>query len=182
MFIDSCLWGCANQLLKIIDKEYCIHSNGKFYDYDKRNYSTSHVHMMLSIALNTMIDNCEAIIFLNTPNSIKLSEEIKVSRIMSPWIYNELATTKFLRRKKCDRCSSGVLEHGEYKSFSESKQPQLEILYDVKEFIECFIDISKVDIEGMELGKKVERLDKWIRSPLDSLYENYIEDVENSML
>lgn len=59
-FIDSCLWGYSNDLLREIDEKYCRHSNGTSFDYDKRNYSTSHVHMMLSIALSRMIDKCES--------------------------------------------------------------------------------------------------------------------------
>lgn len=60
-FIDSCLWGYSNDLLREIDEKYCRHSNGTSFDYDKRNYSTSHVHMMLSIALSRMIDKCESV-------------------------------------------------------------------------------------------------------------------------
>lgn len=45
-FIDSCLWGYSNDLLREIDEKYCRHSNGTSFDYDKRNYSTSHVHMI----------------------------------------------------------------------------------------------------------------------------------------
>ena len=49
-FIDSCLWRYSNDLLKELDKKYCKYSDGVSYDYNKRNYSSSHVHMMLSIA------------------------------------------------------------------------------------------------------------------------------------
>lgn len=58
-FIDSCVWGYANDLLKILDDEYCKHSHSDLYDYNKRNYSTSHVHMLLMAALNKMIDKTE---------------------------------------------------------------------------------------------------------------------------
>lgn len=57
-----------NDLLREIDEKYCRHSNGTSFDYDKRNYSTSHVHMMLSIALSRMIDKCESVFFLNSEN------------------------------------------------------------------------------------------------------------------
>ena len=89
-FIDSCLWGYSNDLLREIDEKYCRHSNGTSFDYDKRNYSTSHVHMMLSIALSRMIDKCESVFFLNSENSISIAEEISKERTASPWIYNEL--------------------------------------------------------------------------------------------
>lgn len=87
-FIDSCLWGSCNELLREIDEKYCIHSNRTSFDYDKRNYSTSHVHMMLSIALSRMIDNCEAIFFLNSENSISLEEEIKKLQLLHGYIMN----------------------------------------------------------------------------------------------
>jgi hypothetical protein len=96
-FIDSCIWGYSNDLLKSIDDEYCQNSNGKTYNYQKRNFSTSHVHMMLSTALTMMIDKTECIFFLNTPNSITASEVI--SRTKSPWIYSEIATSKMIRKK-----------------------------------------------------------------------------------
>lgn len=45
-FVDSCLWGYSNKLLKEIDNTYCKIPNKSSYFYDKRNYSTSHVHIM----------------------------------------------------------------------------------------------------------------------------------------
>ena len=60
-FIDSCVWGYANDLLKQIDNRYCVlrkNADGtvKTYDYDERNQSTAHVHMILNGALMKMID------------------------------------------------------------------------------------------------------------------------------
>lgn len=74
-FIDSCIWGYSNDLLKLIDKEHCYQEETNTYDYNLRNYSTSHVHMMLSVALTMMIDNTECILS-NTPNSITTSSII----------------------------------------------------------------------------------------------------------
>lgn len=62
-FIDSCSWGYCDDLLNKIDKKYCYDSKKKTYDYHLRNYTTSHVHMMLSTALAEMMDNTECIIF-----------------------------------------------------------------------------------------------------------------------
>ena len=61
-FIDECLWGFCEKLLKLIDNKYCRTSDGDFYDYNKRNYSTSHVYMMLAMSLAEMIYN--TVIFL----------------------------------------------------------------------------------------------------------------------
>lgn len=98
-FIDSCVWGFCDNLLKKIDDRYCYIYNTKAYDYTKRNYSTSHVHNMLAIALNKMIDKSECIFFLNTKNSIKKSQDDLFKITESPWIYNELSTIETIRKK-----------------------------------------------------------------------------------
>ncbi|WP_205334594.1 hypothetical protein [Flavobacterium fluviale] len=101
-FIDSTVWGYSNELLKKIDDEYCLHTNRENYDYEKRNYSTAHVHLMLSTALNKMIDNSECLFFLNSPNSITTSTEIN-QKTNSPWIFSEIATSKIIRKQTPER-------------------------------------------------------------------------------
>lgn len=76
-FIDSCAWGYCDDLLKQIDNDNCKKKDGKTYDYELRNYTTSHVHMMLSTALTEMIDNTECVMFYNTPNAVSLVDDIK---------------------------------------------------------------------------------------------------------
>lgn len=105
-FIDSCVWGYADELLHKLDEKYCKKEND-LYDYNKRNYSTSHVHMMLATALNKMIDRAECLFFLNTQNSIHFNgiEE----RTLSPWIYAELEMTRTIqlnipKRHKLNYC------------------------------------------------------------------------------
>lgn len=100
VFIDSCLWGNSATLLKLLDDAYCKNLNDKTYNYNRRNLTTSHVHMMLQIALADMIDNTECVIFLNTPNSI-FPEEV-LSKTYSPWIYSELTTTSIVHNKSKD--------------------------------------------------------------------------------
>lgn len=48
-FIDSCVWGYSNELLREIDNNYCKNDYGNTYNYEKRNVSTSHVHMMFAL-------------------------------------------------------------------------------------------------------------------------------------
>ena len=96
-FIDSCVWGYANDLLKIIDKKYCL-KDMHSYSYEKRNYSTSHVHMMLSVALTKMIDNTECLFFLNTPKSI--TPDTIINQTETPWIYSEITTSQLIRKKR----------------------------------------------------------------------------------
>lgn len=95
-FIDSCVWGYADDLLKRINDKYCKNSGGN-YEYDKIMNAASHVHMMLVSALGMMIDNTECLIFLNTPNSIT-SQDV-VSKTQSPWLYMEIAMSMIMRRK-----------------------------------------------------------------------------------
>jgi hypothetical protein len=97
-FIDSSVWGFADDLLLEIDKKYCFNTNTKTYRYEDRNRSTSHVHLMLSAALSKMIDKAECLFFLNTPDSIQTDEVM--DRTISPWIYAEIATSKLIRKKE----------------------------------------------------------------------------------
>ncbi len=151
VFIDSCLWGYSNDLLNIIDKNYCMQSDGQTYDYNKRNYSTSHVHMMLSIALNNMIDKCEAIFFLNTPNSISLIESIGNEVTMSAWIYSELSAVQILRRKAIEHYRSQLLNesviiHANKDVFESS----LNIAYTVDKLIDDLTPLTKEDLTELK--------------------------------
>lgn len=100
VFVDSCLWGNVFQLLEAVDKEYCYNPCGSTYNYKKRNHSTSHVYMMLNIALHRMIDKCEVFLFLGTPNSSSLKNNIKGQKsLRSSWLLSELAFTKLVHRR-----------------------------------------------------------------------------------
>lgn len=95
-FIDSCVWGCANKLLRMIDNEYSKTGVNTF-SYKRSNLAASHVHMMLSVALSRMIDNTECLFFLNTPQSITPLNVI--DQTVSPWIYSEIEMTRLIRVK-----------------------------------------------------------------------------------
>lgn len=103
-FIDSVVWGYSDTLLKIIDNKYCKNKGSSTYNYEKRNRSTSHVHMMLSTALMQMIDRCEMFLFIETHNSFELLEYFNSSgETESPWIYSELSLASKLRENKPKR-------------------------------------------------------------------------------
>ena len=148
-FIDSSLWRYSNDLLKEIDNKYCMHSNGTSYDYNKRNYSTSHVHTMLSTALSRMIDNCETIFFLNTENSIIISEEINKGRTSSPWIYNELSLSDIIRvRPFCNYRSKPLTKSlGNYEKGEILLESELSIDYDVEDALQAFELLSFSELE-----------------------------------
>lgn len=125
-FIDSCIWGYAEDMLQIIDDEYCINKSTNNYIYNKRNHSTSHVHMMLSTALLMMIDKTECLFFLNTPDSISSSDVI--SKTKSPWIYSEIAMSRLVRPKMPQRRQ---LITDRIKKTANFSNEQLEIEYDL---------------------------------------------------
>lgn len=155
-FIDSCVWGYLDDLQKKIDEKFSQsdYETG-YYDYTKRNYSTSHVHIMLSTALMSMMDKCECVIFLNTDNSTVQSKgeyTTDDSKVSSPWIYDELIMTNYLREKIPQR-------------ILKENQPFLEHSKDIKDYQQLII----------EYGDKA--FDNLI--PID---DDIIEDFYNSTL
>ncbi|MBR8842395.1 toll/interleukin-1 receptor domain-containing protein [Pseudoalteromonas sp. JC3] len=101
-FIDSTVWGFADKLLKQIDNKYAYREETKDYSYEIRNYTTSHVHMMLSNALNSMIERSECLLFLNTENAIRniSLKEDREQYTFSPWIMAELQTSALIEKKQ----------------------------------------------------------------------------------
>lgn len=158
VFIDSTVWGNANELLRLIDDKYCLHSDGNSYSYEKRNFSTSHIHTMLSSALMTMIDQSECMFLLNTPKSINTSSVI--NKTHSPWIYYEIGVSKFIRKRKPNRKINDILK----KSFKAAQQ-ELNIEYkldidhlssikmsNLREWKQNYLAINqKIEIHGLDL-------------------------------
>lgn len=143
-FIDSTVWKFSDILLKFLDNKYCKSENGETYDYHKRNYSTSHVHLMLKSALDKMIDKCEAIFFLNTPNSISANSSV-VERTRSPWIFSEIATTQIIRKNTPKRLIAETrLFSAESAAMLENTKTQLNIEYQLE--LNHFTKIDEYDL------------------------------------
>lgn len=168
-FIDSCVWGNCDDLLKLIDDRFCKLSDGKTYDYQLRNYTTSHVHAMLSVALLQMIDKTECLLFYNTPHSIYLASELdnvnKGKKTLSPWIFNELSTANTIKPREPKRIEQIMesLEHWDSRRFSYNSKPQFE--YDVQAII------SKMPILDDNLLKKWQFQHIKHENALDELYK-----------
>lgn len=162
-FVDSCVWGYADTLLKQIDQDHCLNPGRKTYNYSKRNLSTSHVHMMLATALGAMIDNTECLFFLNTPNSI--TSESSIDKTCSPWLFSEIAMTNIVRRKTPE-FHRGTVEFAEsYQRHDAHSGLQIEYVVDTT---------SLVDMEVVSLGKwqsAWESRSKPGQHPLDILYQ-----------
>ena len=156
-FIDSTVWKHVYELLRLIDDEFCRKSQSGIYDYTKRNYSTAHVHMMLSVALSRMIDTCEAFLFLNTSNSLipeYLSEAIEgvldnKPKTFSPWIYYELSVSHLIR-KPLEECRNKELieklrSTPSCKNFSESSREVLKVEYEIDTSHLMMLNMNKID-------------------------------------
>ena len=90
-FIDSDFWECISDLQNKIDKTFCkLDGKQSTYSYERRNYSTAHVHMILAHALTRMINQTECFFFIKSNNSISIRNTF--DRTFSPWIYHELET------------------------------------------------------------------------------------------
>lgn len=166
-FIDSAVWGYSDDLIKILDNKYC--KNGSSYNYNARNRSTSHVHMMLSTALMDMIDQCECIIFVNTPSSFKPIDYLNdQGKTESPWIYSEIAMTRMLRQKSPE-------EHRPQPAFesataSTKKKESLKIEYPLETFHLTNLSVGNLN-KWLQDYEKIPAYAKWSNDyPLDCLY------------
>lgn len=157
VFIDSCVWGYADDLLKIIDDKYCRNIDDTMYIYEKRNFSTSHVHMMLSTALTMMIDHTECIFFVNSPSSIVTSDVISYTK--SPWIYYEIAMSQYIRRKVPNR-KRVIIKKGIF-------EKALDIKYKLD--LKHLNEINQINLKVWEDSY----LQNKTKHPLDILYEKY---------
>ena len=147
VFVDSSFWGSADILLKDIDDIYCKKDSGD-YDYQKRNFSTSHVHAMLSTAIIKVMDQSEILIFLNTDNSIpKVDNIFKESYTQSPWIYEEVVFASLLRQRHWSSYRNQALYE-----FAERK---LQVEYKVP-----LSDMKEISIKTIEDWKK--KYDIWL--------------------
>lgn len=159
-FIDSCIWGYADILLREIDTLYTKNTNSSTFDYHKRNYSTSHVQMMLSTALSKMMDISECLFFLNTPNSVIPIHSI--TKTESPWLYYEVTISQVLRTNQPKRHLNESSEVGdlEFDNFDKSFS------------IDHDLDLKHLDpVDSYVLNKWVNAMQKSKIHPLDCLYK-----------
>lgn len=158
-FIDSCIWGYADNLLKKIIDKYCKEDNGR-YDYDKVAYAASHVHMMLTTRLMSMIDKTECVFLLNTPNTITSTQNAIQQHTRSPWIYMEIFSSELVRKKNLSeyRMSKGLFFENE----------NLKVKYEVS--LDHLYDLNNSDLFSWTyFGGKIKG-----KNALDYLYDDII--------
>ena len=102
-FIDSCVWGDSKVLLELMNSELSnkrvSEEGGYLYNHDSCNRVSQHVNVMLSIALQKMIDKVETVIVLNTDNAVRVCSNTEMNETYSPWIYSEIIASQLIRKK-----------------------------------------------------------------------------------
>lgn len=128
-FIDKNAWGYADELLEEINSGYSDRrpdkDGGYLYSHNKCNIASKHVNIMLSIALQKMIDKVEAVFVLNTANSVQKYAEVHNDTTYSPWIYSEIVCTEIIRKKPL----SEYRKHDIYKFANESTSKEYQAAY-----------------------------------------------------
>ena len=108
VFLDSFVWNSADGLLREIDNLYCKQRNG-LYNYHRRNYSTAHIHTMLSMSIMEIIKRSKVGILIDSHHSINL-ERLRNSnqgKTLSPWIFQEIMFMRqFANQKSSTRMFS----------------------------------------------------------------------------
>lgn len=189
VFIDSNVWGYSEELLEIINSKYSNKrrdtDRGYLYDHQACNIASQHVNIMLSIALQKMIDKVECIMLLNTDNSISVfnDDDKQFNSTYSPWIYSEIICTQIVRKKSLlyyrdysKLCHANESVSEEYRScFS------LEIAYNVS--LLHLTELDTNDLDEWDLNWLYNRSCYDKNYPLDALYSfKHPEEYNTSML
>lgn len=162
VFLDEYVWGSADGLLKDIDDNYCKQKDGR-YNYRRRNYSTSHVHAMLSMAIMDIINNTECCIFINSGHSIHLHslKNETTSKTLSPWIYEENKMMRLLPSRITQKES--LLFYG-----SEKVEPN-----EIKDSFNLAHSISFEGFKNLTCSNLLNMKDKGTKG-LDELYLSFV--------
>ena len=175
-FIDSNVWGYSDDLLEMMNEKFSNKrddgSGGYLYSHKSCNQVSAHVNMMLSVALQKMIDKVEAVILLNTDNSIEVSSGKKMNSTYSPWIYAEIMCTEIVRRKPLWVYRDGEqLYHGDSgEALYEHAESNINISYKVQ--LEHLKMISESDLLSWEKEYRSRRY----KYALDALYYLFLPD------
>ena len=159
-FIDSLVWkhfsSLKNALNSFFFKKYGTEYNALFKDRVNQ-----HVLLMLNTSLMEVMDRCECLFFLNTPQSVKISE-IGDYLTDSPWLFSEIGMFNSIQKKQ--RRKRALFE-GQMATATYSH-----IQY-------------KLNLKGL-INLGAEDLNKWVNAydnssenshPLDVLYEYCIK-------
>lgn len=166
-FIDSNVWGYADNLLEEINSQYSNKRKDQFggviYDHQSCIAASKHVDTMLTMALYKMIDRCESVFLLNTGNSIQRYGDMPHDTTISPWIYSEIVCSQLIRKQPLSYYRKDmVLKHDEqrFEAMQESFTPAYTVT--TKHLFPLNINIL------LSWAKDYQRIK--CRYPLDALY------------
>ncbi|WFR55397.1 hypothetical protein QA584_17500 [Anaerocolumna sp. AGMB13025] len=188
VFIDSNVWSYSADLLEEINSKYSNKrrnaTGGYLYNHESCNQASQHVNIMLSVALQNMIDNVECVMLLNTDNSISVfdKEKEKINTTYSPWIYTEIICTKIVRKKPLIMYRDYPISCNESATFDKS------FMYFSKLMISYNVSLNHLkDISDNELNEWANEFYKYYEDinynrdymdyPLDALY-NFTHRIE----
>ena len=147
-FIDSVYWQYSDKLLRKLDDDLCRYRDKRnhkyYYYYNRRNFTTSNVHCMLSMALMKMMNQCELVIFIDSENSLYYRKGQEATP--SPWIYEELEMANLLphqipERFRVDDDMVNILNEGLQQRMFSANTIRSQFLYQVG--IDEFYNISE---------------------------------------
>lgn len=150
VFLDSTVWYSADDLLEAIDKKYSWADDKEHFDYTKRNFSTSHVHAMLSMAMLEAIKRSECCLFVESPHSLTLQSGIE-NHTLSPWIYEEATFINTIQPTLPPRLVKPELRmfcEGGNIRIEDSTNNKLKARYSID--LKNFKQIKSEDLEGSE--------------------------------
>ncbi|BBT66462.1 hypothetical protein WP8S18E04_18460 [Aeromonas caviae] len=171
-FVDSCVWGYADELLQKIDDKFCIPPGWQNYSYGLRNRTTTNVHLILNAALQQMIHRSELFVFLGTESSIKIDEYMSdVERLSSPWIFSELMFAQNVERTERKQFGAGLEAYRDLNKASVGDKhfefryllPQSTYTMDYKQFIQWLssappLDGSDTILDGSDFIRRISGL------------------------
>ncbi|MBP7496549.1 MAG: hypothetical protein KA792_02660, partial [Bacteroidales bacterium] len=164
-FIDSSIWGNSEDLIQEVCDAFSVKNSYSIDNFTCKmitdiNKITKSVNMILSNAINKMIDNTECFLLINTANSINAIDLI--TRTDWPWLYNEITMSEIIRKKIPDRIRKrlDLIVEQKYLMFL----PKIEFTENFEELIK----LNTIDLKNWE-EKKQESGDS--KNSLDILYE-----------
>lgn len=171
-FVDSQFWLRIDNLQREFDEktkfmkiEYDssgMPSEKAYYDYNKRNESTAHVHALVTYALTKMINKTPVFIFIKSNSSISFEESIE--KLTSPWIFHELAIVDLINSQKLKKLEEQSTEN----DFSN-----ISVTYPM--LGNCLKQINYKNLIDLQSAKNKKNL----FAELDSLIENHNQSLMN---
>ncbi|MCU0104181.1 hypothetical protein N7603_00705 [Acholeplasma vituli] len=156
VFLDADIWENSKDFLKELDNQYCLNTGGETYNYDKRNVTTAHVHMVLATSLLKAIDKTECVILFESENYGQSPNVEFETR--SAWIYYEIMISRMIKPNHPKRMlnEQGTLRHSfQDQAFKFDPLYRLK-LDDIKtNSIEQIMSIERLQLKGNDFLDKL---------------------------